>query len=57
MTAEGVKCHALEGGPAYQHPRRVEFLAELPWAGTNKVDRRALIDRASRLEADGGWSQ
>jgi long-chain acyl-CoA synthetase len=57
MTAEGVKCHALEGGPAYQHPRRVEFLADLPWAGTNKVDRRALIDRASRLEADGGWSQ
>jgi long-chain acyl-CoA synthetase len=56
MTSEAVKRHALKGGPAYQHPRRVEFLADLPWAGTNKVDRRALIDRASRLEADGGWS-
>jgi long-chain acyl-CoA synthetase len=57
MTIEAVKRHALEGGPAYQHPRRVEFLADLPWAGTNKVDRRALIDRALRLEVDGGWSQ
>jgi acyl-CoA synthetase (AMP-forming)/AMP-acid ligase II len=56
MTTEAVKRHALEGGPAYQHPRRVKFLADLPWAGTNKVDRRALIDRASRLEEDGGWS-
>ena len=57
MTTEAVKRHALSGGPACQHPRRVEFIPELPWAGTNKVDRRALIDRASRLEADGGWSQ
>ena len=57
MTTEAVKRHALAGGAAYQHPRRVEFLADLPLAGSNKVDRRALIDRASRLEADGGWSQ
>jgi len=56
MTTEAVKRHALEGGPGYQHPRRVKFLADLPWAGTNKVDRRALIGRASRLEEDGGWS-
>ncbi len=57
MTTEAVKRHTLAGGAAYQHPRRVEFLADLPLAGSSKVDRRALIDRAARLEADGGWSQ
>jgi acyl-CoA synthetase (AMP-forming)/AMP-acid ligase II len=56
LTAAEVKQHALAGGPAYAHPRRVEFLAELPWAGTNKVDRRALIDRARSNEASGGWA-
>ena len=57
MTTEAVKRHTLAGGAAYQHPRRVEFLADLPLAGSSKVDRRALIDRAARLEADGRWSQ
>jgi acyl-CoA synthetase (AMP-forming)/AMP-acid ligase II len=47
---------ALANGPAYQHPRRTSFLAELPWAGTNKLDRAALIARARELERDGGWS-
>jgi hypothetical protein len=28
----------------------------LPWAGTNKIDRKALIDRARSLEAARGWS-
>ena len=32
----------LFSGPAYQHPRRIEFVNELPWAGTNKIDRAAL---------------
>jgi acyl-CoA synthetase (AMP-forming)/AMP-acid ligase II len=56
LGAEAVKRFALEHGPAYQHPRRVAFLAELPWAGTNKVDRRALIERAREMEAAGGWA-
>ena len=56
LTVADVKQHALAGGPAYAHPRRVEFLAELPWAGTNKVDRRALIDRARTNETSGGWA-
>jgi len=56
LTAEAVKRYALEHGPAYQHPRRVQFLADLPWAGTNKVDRNALIRDARQIEADGGWS-
>jgi len=41
-----VKEFALAHAPAYQHPRRVWFLDALPLAGTNKIDRRALIARA-----------
>lgn len=44
-----VKRHALAGGPAYQHPRSVHFLPELPLAGTNKIDRRLLAAEAARL--------
>jgi acyl-CoA synthetase (AMP-forming)/AMP-acid ligase II len=33
---------ALSHGPAYQHPRRVFFLEQLPLAGTNKVDQQQL---------------
>jgi acyl-CoA synthetase (AMP-forming)/AMP-acid ligase II len=41
-----VKAHALANAPAYQHPRRVEVLSELPLAGPGKVDRKALLQRA-----------
>ncbi len=51
LDEEAVKAHALAGGPAYQHPRRVVFLAEMPLAGTNKVDRRVLEERALALVA------
>jgi non-ribosomal peptide synthetase component E (peptide arylation enzyme) len=44
-----VKDYALAHGPAYQHPRQVEFVAELPLAGTNKIDRKALMQRALAL--------
>ena len=33
---------ALANGPAYQHPRRVFFVDQLPLAGTNKVDQALL---------------
>jgi long-chain acyl-CoA synthetase len=33
---------ALANGPAYQHPRRVFFLEQLPLAGTNKIDQQQL---------------
>lgn len=56
LTAGEVKQFALQRGPAYQHPRRVSFLSDLPWAGTNKVDRAALLARARHLEAAGGWA-
>ncbi|MEF3064032.1 class I adenylate-forming enzyme family protein [Pandoraea apista] len=56
LSVEALKRHALANGPAYQHPRRVAFVAELPWAGTNKVDRHALLQQARALEASRGWS-
>ena len=36
----------LARAPAYAHPRRVWFTDALPLAGTNKVDRKALLRRA-----------
>jgi long-chain acyl-CoA synthetase len=37
-----IKHFALANAPAYQHPRAVWFVDELPLASTNKVDRAAL---------------
>ena len=42
VTEEELKQFALANGPAYQHPRRVFFLKELPLAGTNKIDQERL---------------
>jgi long-chain acyl-CoA synthetase len=41
-TEDDLKAFALANGPAYQHPRRVFFLDQLPLAGTNKVDQNQL---------------
>jgi long-chain acyl-CoA synthetase len=49
ITEDQVKQYALAKAPAYQHPRRVVFVDELPMAGTNKVDRAALRKRALEL--------
>lgn len=57
LTVEALKQFAIERGPAYQHPRRVNFLGELPWAGTNKIDRASLLRQARELEAAQGWSR
>lgn len=57
MTADVLKQYAIANGPAYQHPRRVAFLAELPWAGTNKIDRGALLQQARELETTQQWSR
>ena len=46
LTEDGVKRFALDNAPAYQHPRGVAFLPELPLATTNKVDRKALCQIA-----------
>jgi acyl-coenzyme A synthetase/AMP-(fatty) acid ligase len=41
-SEEALRQFALANGPAYQHPRRVFFLNELPLAGTNKIDQKQL---------------
>lgn len=46
---EALKRYALAHGPAFLHPRRVVFLDALPLAGTNKIDRAALIARAKEF--------
>ena len=47
LNEQQVKDHALANAPAFQHPRRVWFLDELPLAGTNKIDRKALVNLAT----------
>jgi acyl-CoA synthetase (AMP-forming)/AMP-acid ligase II len=42
LDAEAVKRFALANAPAYQHPRFVWFVDELPLASTNKLDRAML---------------
>ncbi len=41
-SEDDIKQFALAHGPAYQHPRRVFFLDQLPLAGTNKIDQAQL---------------
>lgn len=57
MTPQAVKDWALAHGPAFAHPRHVELVSELPLAGTGKVDRRLLIERAEALAGDGAASR
>jgi acyl-CoA synthetase (AMP-forming)/AMP-acid ligase II len=52
VTAEALKQHALANGPAYQHPRHIFFLEQLPLAGTNKIDRDQLRALAANAAAD-----
>src|SRR5207247_6257383 len=47
-TEEDLKQVALANGPAYQHPRRVFFLQQLPLAGTNKIDKERLRKWAAK---------
>jgi acyl-CoA synthetase (AMP-forming)/AMP-acid ligase II len=49
LTEQKVKDFALAHAAAYQHPRHVFFVDELPLAGTNKIDRKALRRRAAEL--------
>jgi acyl-CoA synthetase (AMP-forming)/AMP-acid ligase II len=42
LDEQAVKSFALANAPAYQHPRRVFFVDEMPLAGTNKIDKRVL---------------
>ena len=48
---DGLRQYVLAHAPAYVHPRRVWFVASLPLAGTNKIDRKALLRQALEGEA------
>jgi acyl-CoA synthetase (AMP-forming)/AMP-acid ligase II len=56
-SVEEIRSFSIASGPAYQHPRRIAFLTELPLAGTNKIDRKALIETAAEFEREGRWSR
>jgi acyl-CoA synthetase (AMP-forming)/AMP-acid ligase II len=47
VEEDEIKRFALERAAPYLHPRRVAFVERLPLAGTNKVDRKALAERAA----------
>jgi long-chain acyl-CoA synthetase len=42
VDEQALKQYALANAPAFQHPRFVWFMDELPLASSNKVDRTAL---------------
>ena len=42
LDEQAVKDFALANAPAYQHPRRVFFIEDMPLASTNKIDKRRL---------------
>jgi len=52
LDVEAVKRFALANAPAYQHPRFVWFVDELPLASTNKLDRAALHAMAEERMAE-----
>ncbi len=52
-TEDDIKQFALANAPAYQHPRSVWFVPEIPLASTNKIDRGAL-KREAALRVAGG---
>jgi long-chain acyl-CoA synthetase len=51
LDEQAIKDFALSHAAPYLHPRRVWFLDNLPLAGTNKIDRKALIAMAADLIA------
>lgn len=55
-TAAQIKEYALEHGPAYAHPRFIEFLDSLPVSGTQKIDRTSLTTEAARIARAAGRS-
>jgi acyl-CoA synthetase (AMP-forming)/AMP-acid ligase II len=53
LSAAEVKAWSLANAPAYQYPRHVELVGALPLAGTSKIDRRALAERARAVAGSG----
>jgi long-chain acyl-CoA synthetase len=53
---EDIKQYAIANGPAYAHPRFVEFRERMPVSGTHKIDRTALTREAAQLARAAGRS-
>jgi long-chain acyl-CoA synthetase len=51
LTEQAVKDYALANAPPHEHPRHVVFVAELPLAGTNKIDRNGLTKLAAEFSS------
>lgn len=47
---DNIKKFVLENAPAYMHPRSIFLLSEMPLAGTNKVDRAQLREKAAIMQ-------
>jgi len=56
-SAEEIKQYTLRAGPAFAHPRFIEFVASLPVSGTHKIDRSALTAEAQRIVRAAGRSR
>src|SRR5688572_6530419 len=56
LDEQAVKSYALANAPAYQHPRQVIFIDEMPLAGTNKIDKRVLAQNLAKQIPTGGES-
>ncbi|GAA4415319.1 class I adenylate-forming enzyme family protein [Georgenia halophila] len=54
LTEQELREHVLSRLEPYAHPRRVFFVDVLPLSATNKVDSRALTERARELLGGGG---
>jgi acyl-CoA synthetase (AMP-forming)/AMP-acid ligase II len=57
LDEQAVKSYALANAPAYQHPRQVIFIDEMPLAGTNKIDKRVLAQTLAKQIPTGGDSR
>lgn len=49
VNEDEIKQHALANAPAFQHPRMVIFMDELPLAGPGKIDRKGLETRGREI--------
>jgi len=56
-SAEDIKNYALREGPAFAHPRFIEFMSSLPVSGTHKIDRASLTAEAARIARAAGRSR
>jgi len=51
LDEAAVRAYTIANGPAFAHPRFVEFIEAVPLAATNKPDRRRLTAEAERIAA------